>query len=870
MTLGSPPENPEYTSEPKVLTPVSPKPLHYPVPSNIPVLENQIDPVFNLTTSHMAEAAPQQPQSQLDSSFTAEYPSNGASQTSPNYDMSNQTAGQDVSSSAGEGSGEAQVQQAGANSQMSYDPARYQATEASSEHDRLQASQNPPPPLSASSAHEPTPTSSDVDTQRQPLSLFSIITQSQPNGVTASGADNTGGIDYQQLLQTLSPSTANPSQTEGAALPSTAFDTSNTQPPPPGVDSSSATAVSGPPAGLPPRPPPQEQPSIHPNYTHAKDIRDYHPHSQHPALNPTSQQSNAYRSTSQSYPAAPYQAVPGANGLPPPPLASFQQQSAPYPSQSQSPNSQARAREVLESQREIKQAAGEILDDDDAPWTPERQRQYDNFLDEERRYVTEGNWEQFPHGSRLFVGKKIEKFNKPVQTADGATGNLSSEKVTKRDIFHVFSNYGSLAQISIKQAYGFVQFLSTDDCTRALQAQQGRIIRGKKIHLEVSKPQKNRNDANRRRSRSPDHARGNAPAAVDRYVSGQGGRRDRNQNNRAGGRGRDDYRPGRSPSPRGYRTRDRSRDRYDGRYRSRSRSPYRGGGRYRSPTPEHDLPLPRRAPENVPEVQIIVLDGLDRNFVEWVERGFTARGLRADVLLLSPRLSEAAVIKRQIVEGVTAVVRLTKNNQNTAKIPLQVFDRRNGADVRFEEYDGLEPHVAAELVIRGKANNAPQLPSYGYGYGGSAPSTAMPPAAMPPQAQQPPNLSNLITSLDPMGLQKLLGVMQTPATPQSAGQQAAMLPSASTALTPDLAKMLAGAGPGMGAQSGFGGQHNDPLAALRSNPALAGLLGANAGVGGTPAQVPGQPPQGQSVPGANAAGQPDMAEILARLGSYRR
>lgn len=485
MTLGSPPENPEYTSEPKVLTPVSPKPLHYPVPSNIPVLENQIDPVFNLTTSHMAEAAPQQPQSQLDSSFTAEYPSNGASQTSPNYDMSNQTAGQDVSSSAGEGSGEAQVQQAGANSQMSYDPARYQATEASSEHDRLQASQNPPPPLSASSAHEPTPTSSDVDTQRQPLSLFSIITQSQPNGVTASGADNTGGIDYQQLLQTLSPSTANPSQTEGAALPSTAFDTSNTQPPPPGVDSSSATAVSGPPAGLPPRPPPQEQPSIHPNYTHAKDIRDYHPHSQHPALNPTSQQSNAYRSTSQSYPAAPYQAVPGANGLPPPPLASFQQQSAPYPSQSQSPNSQARAREVLESQREIKQAAGEILDDDDAPWTPERQRQYDNFLDEERRYVTEGNWEQFPHGSRLFVGKKIEKFNKPVQTADGATGNLSSEKVTKRDIFHVFSNYGSLAQISIKQAYGFVQFLSTDDCTRALQAQQGRIIRGKKIRKSV-------------------------------------------------------------------------------------------------------------------------------------------------------------------------------------------------------------------------------------------------------------------------------------------------------------------------------------------------------------------------------------------------
>lgn len=61
------------------------------------------------------------------------------------------------------------------------------------------------------------------------------------------------------------------------------------------------------------------------------------------------------------------------------------------------------------------------------------------------------------------------------------TGNLSSEKVTKRDIFHVFHTYGELAQISIKQAYGFVQFLRTEDCNRALQKEQGTQIRDKKI-----------------------------------------------------------------------------------------------------------------------------------------------------------------------------------------------------------------------------------------------------------------------------------------------------------------------------------------------------------------------------------------------------
>lgn len=136
------------------------------------------------------------------------------------------------------------------------------------------------------------------------------------------------------------------------------------------------------------------------------------------------------------------------------------------------------------------------------------------------------------------------------------------------------------------------------------------------VDLEVSKPQKNsrkadaQNAAARRRSRSPDYTRGgNAPAA--RY-GGAGPMSPRDRDRRF--REREEYRPMRSPSPRGVprgmRSRDRSRDRFDNRYRSRSRTPPR---RRRSPSPrqdytEDDLDLRRRLPHEVPDIQILVLN----------------------------------------------------------------------------------------------------------------------------------------------------------------------------------------------------------------------------------------------------------------------
>lgn len=73
-----------------------------------------------------------------------------------------------------------------------------------------------------------------------------------------------------------------------------------------------------------------------------------------------------------------------------------------------------------------------------------------------------------------------------------------------------------------------------------------------------------------------------------------------------------------------------------------------------------------------------------RTFVGYIRQSFIDRGLRCDILQL-PRVSLEAVIKRQIVEGVQAIVQISRKSQVTGKIPLQVYDRSGGVDnVRYD------------------------------------------------------------------------------------------------------------------------------------------------------------------------------------------
>jgi hypothetical protein len=58
-------------------------------------------------------------------------------------------------------------------------------------------------------------------------------------------------------------------------------------------------------------------------------------------------------------------------------------------------------------------------------------------------------------------------------------------------MFHLFHKYGKLAQISIKQAYGFIQFLEAEACHAALQVEQGAMVRGRKIRELIPNGTKN-------------------------------------------------------------------------------------------------------------------------------------------------------------------------------------------------------------------------------------------------------------------------------------------------------------------------------------------------------------------------------------------
>jgi len=427
--------------------------------------------------------------------------------------------------------------------------------------------------------------------------------------------------------------------------------------------------------------------------------------------------------------------------------------------------------------------------------------------------------------------------------------------------------------------------------------------------LEVSKPQRNTKKADsqaaaRRRSRSPDYSRGGTgqiPRDV-RYGGNVNSMSPRERDRRF--RERDDYRPMRSPSPRnaarGIRSRDRSRDRFDKRYRSRSRTPPR---RHRSPSPQRDytedgLDLRRRLPHEVPDIQILVLnEGLPRyvhdlltavsaffsaaristniclsDFIRYVEDVFRSQNLRSNVLILSGRFPEPAVVRRQILEGVLAIVRLDTAGLTKGKIRVQIFDRREGAtNIQFNgmspsvvsylvyflidtEYADLDPTTAGLLVNNAKQNQSqpvqPPVPSFGFNQG--LPFT-QPGAAFAPAPTTQSNISNLIASLDGASLSQLLGAMSNNNVPQNSQ------PATSSGFNTDLARLLAQV-PSPAQTPGFSSHSQSQMTQLSTQfPALASLFTSQPQQAAPSAQTPTQ-----------SNGAPDMSEIMAQLSQYQR
>ncbi|KAJ6010945.1 hypothetical protein N7451_002357 [Penicillium sp. IBT 35674x] len=694
MTPSSPDEALHFRG--KTLTPESPRPLHIPEPANIPVLENQMDPVFNDTSTYERAVEFQTPRAK--DGWMGEGQGRGLGHTQDSGSLHGAQPGNSVMNDM-------------AVSADFYHP--YPSTVHSGDvnvNPNTHIQTHAPPAVPVHQGFATTSEIENTDNQGNAPHL-----PEHQNGGKEHATSNVSGVNFQTLLDNLSHL---PSAELASGAAPLAEGSSLHQAPKDDPHQTQGISVQ-----------PLQDPSPQTNYT-PHDDGTYHqrPSALATPAHPTQPSNNAQSYPQSMAPGGAPGTVAGAGSLPPPPTASFQP-----PSSGESQTSQEASQASKKGR--IDKQTGRLVKpmDDDAPWGPEVQKKYDEFLHDERVYVTEGLWDRFPMGSRLFVG------------------NLPTERVTKRDMFHIFHKYGKLAQISIKQAYGFIQFLEAGSCHEALGVEQGALVRGRKIHLEISKPQRNSRPAPAepsrapppRRSRSPEFsragpARANPRASSDRYDRPYEPRipfsdfRDEPSNRR-----RDGYRPPRSPSPRprprdGYRSRDRTPERFDRRERRRSRSPrsrsprspYSRDRRYRSPSPrprgsyegEADLPVPRRAPRDVPEVQVLVLEEIDRNFVLHVENAFRNRGLRVDVLVLGPRIPLGAAVHRQ-------------PKQCSVVLPLV-----------------LSPKSCFWGSSRADTGCA----------GASAYSA---------RVDQPPNIANLISSLDGPSLQSLLSALQRPAPP---------------------------------------------------------------------------------------------------------
>lgn len=412
MTSELPPEAHHYR---RSQTPESPRPLHVPEPFNIPVLQNQMDPVFNDTTTYniapdgssVSKASDASPAENIPSGLSPQLTSGLAQPKVFSTEQNHEVI---------QNSGSANIVLNGAteNQTISTNSLAHSSNATAPDLQRTldalaQFNEN----LSASSTvvQEQPPSTIDATTENVAVpNKEATVTDSHAQFDSAArpesrDIDSKGGVNYQSLLDTLSQSTATAPAADTLTAPTTASTSEGTSIPQTGSEKPLPVG-----AGLPPRPPPQEKPAIHPNYSPNESIRTFHqlpPQNANPV--PYSSQTATYRPTTglgtgTSIP-PPQSNARAANGLPPPPIATFQQSpSSVAPVQSPSVQSIRDAGgRATESPSQRQNSQG--VDDEEQPWGPDIQKKYDQFLHDERIYVTEGVWDRFPPGSRLFVGK---------------------------------------------------------------------------------------------------------------------------------------------------------------------------------------------------------------------------------------------------------------------------------------------------------------------------------------------------------------------------------------------------------------------------------------------------------------------------------
>jgi hypothetical protein len=348
----SPPQEAEHIRH-QSLPVESPRPQNVPSPANIPILVEQMDPNYNELshsngTSTPASHFPQQSQA-------------SSAHTSPPYfaDQSSTANFQHVGTqhSGGANAPGGYSQSAGFNGSMgtqAHDTSSMQ--NITSQQQARTASASDAAQVSAQRLHSAYPYSHEhaYAAQQAPA-------QSAQGAHYQTDAQAGSFIDVQALLDSLTPA-ANNAPAGQYAAPQMFTQSAQTH--------SNASSLPSAPT-LPARPPTQDKPATHPNYNPNDDIRSYHPQSQRAPI--TQQKGNGIQSLNVQN--------QDLSGMP------AQSPTAPgFPHQQPGQRSQT-------------------PDEEDKRWPPEVNKKYEDFLDQERKFVTEGQWDQFPMGSRLFIGE---------------------------------------------------------------------------------------------------------------------------------------------------------------------------------------------------------------------------------------------------------------------------------------------------------------------------------------------------------------------------------------------------------------------------------------------------------------------------------
>lgn len=309
------------------------------------------------------------------------------------------------------------------------------------------------PLLAQTSATSPVTVQPEVD--NGPALSFSNPTRDPPQGNPtnasphshvpgdASNGDSQteSSIDLQQLVANLTAQSTEPNP--NPAPESSTVKTAQTA----GPSSSSNGLPSS--SSLPPRPP-------QPHTSSQAHVSQHHPGASALGLVAAA---NAPINSAQSLqlvaPGAPGTSTATAGSLPPPPTSTLHAPAGDFSSYTAGHTSDAK-------------------DDEHRP-------KWEQFVADERLYMSEAKWDRFPEGSRIFIGTQTPVRYNSRKLLTCQTGNLSSDKVSKRDVFEVFHVFGRLAQISLKSAYGFVQYHTVDEGHRAIETMEGAEIKGRRI-----------------------------------------------------------------------------------------------------------------------------------------------------------------------------------------------------------------------------------------------------------------------------------------------------------------------------------------------------------------------------------------------------